>query len=165
MPNFYNPYGNVITPYPSYIPNYYGQSSLPNSQPNSYSGSTMVNGNMTQVDGEIGAKSFTPPVGSSGPFAMWDMNDNVVYVRMFNVAGPMGPLKKFRLTEEDIGHNLYSGQSGESQIDTSQFVTKSDFNDLKQELRQLIEEHNTASQVINRQQNNQNGSNNAGRQR
>lgn len=95
--------------------------------------------NVIGVDGEIGAKAFNIPNGSTGPIALWDTNDNVIYMRTFNAAGMPMPLKKLRYTEEEPVIAL-PAQSG-SGIDTSQFVTKNDFEQLRNEIRQLSQQH------------------------
>lgn len=90
-----------------------------------------------QVDGEMAAKAYMIPAGTAGPIALWDLNENVFYMRSFNNAGMPNPLKKYRFYEEEISTALPAGQSGAASIDPEKYVTKDDFEDLKQEIRQL----------------------------
>lgn len=113
--------------------------------------------NVIPVDGEVGAKAFMVPSGSTGPIALWDTNDSLIYLRTFNSAGMPNPLKKLRYEEEEPVPMLPSGQSGASpQIDTSQFVTKSDMEDFKRELMNAIRQNGNPQA--------QNNNNNARRQ-
>lgn len=160
MASYYNPYMQ-----PSYTPATYTgamyqtpavmpQQSYAPAQP-------PMQSNVIGVDGEIGAKAFNIPNGSTGPIALWDTNDNVIYMRTFNAAGMPMPLKKLRYVEEEPVQML-PGQSGTA-VDTSQFVTKSDLEQLRNEIRQMGMQHgnqnggNTSAQ-------NRGGSNNQGRQ-
>lgn len=121
--------------------------------------------NVIGVDGEIGAKAYNIPSGSTGPIALWDTNDNVIYMRMFNAAGMPLPLKKLRYTEEEPAP-LLPAQSGAT-VDTSQFVTKSDLEQLRNEIRQLSQQHQNYQSGQNNNsmaQNNQGGQNNQRRQ-
>ena len=156
MANFYNP-SYMPTAYP--MP--YGGASYNTAVPmpaQSYTpAQPPMQSNVIGVDGEIGAKAFNIPNGSTGPIALWDTNDNVIYMRTFNAAGMPMPLKRLRYVEEEPVQIL-PGQSGSS-IDTSQFVTKSDFEQLRQEIRQMnAQPHN------NQQGQNRNNGNNQGRQ-
>ena len=147
---YYNPYMSQPSyPMVGYSGNGYGVPQQP-VQPvqQSYAPAPMGS-NVIPVDGEVGAKAYMVPSGSTGPIALWDTNDNVIYLRTFNAAGMPNPLKKLRYVEEEPSQMLPAGQSGAGpQIDTSQFVTKSDMEDLKKELQNMLH------------QNNQNGSQN-----
>lgn len=114
---------------------------------------TPMQSNVIPVDGEVGAKAFSAPAGSTGPIALWDTNDNVIYLRTFNAAGMPNPLRKLRYTEEEPMQNLPNGQSGAMQPDMSMYATKDDFESLRQEIRQM-------RNVTMPQQTNQNGSRN-----
>lgn len=123
--------------------------------------------NVIPVDGEVGAKAFSAPAGSTGPIALWDTNDNVIYLRTFNAAGMPNPLRKLRYTEEEPMQNLNAGQSGNSQPDMSQYVTRDDLENLRQEIRQMREQSRPmmSGNVAQNAQNNQNGSRNGGQGR
>lgn len=159
MASFYNPYLQQ----PGYPISYNG-SNVYQPQPAqpgySYTPTPPMTSNVIPVDGEIGAKAYNIPNGSTGPIALWDTNDNVIYMRTFNAAGMPMPLKKLRYTEEEPVIAL-PAQSG-TPVDTSQFVTKSDFEQLRNEIRQMSQQHNQAIPLGN--QNNQNNQNNQRRQ-
>ena len=144
MASYFNPYLQ-----PSGYPVSYGGISYQTTpvQPvvqQSYTSSPMpMQSNVIGVDGEIGAKAYNIPNGSTGPIALWDTNDNVIYMRTFNAAGMPMPLKKLRYTEEEPSIAL-PAQSGTG-IDTSQFVTKSDLEQLRNEIRQMSQQHNNQS--------------------
>lgn len=147
MANYYNPYLQQPGMPISYGGNAY---QLPMQQ-NYIPAQPPMQSNVIGVDGEVGAKAYNIPNGSTGPIALWDTNDNVIYMRTFNAAGMPMPLKKLRYVEEEPTQML-PGQSG-AQIDTSQFVTKSDFEQLRNEIRQMNQQHNVPAQPVN--QNNQ----------
>lgn len=157
MASYFNPY----LPQSGYPVSYGGVSyqAVP-AQPvvqQSYAPAAMpMQSNVIGVDGEIGAKAYNIPNGSTGPIALWDTNDNVIYMRTFNAAGMPNPLKKLRYTEEEPAVAL-PAQSG-SPIDTSQFVTKDDLEQLRNEIRQMSQQHNA------RNQSSQGGQTNQGRQ-
>ena len=80
-------------------------------------------------------------------------------MRTFNAAGMPMPLKRLRYVEEEPVQAL-PAQSGAA-VDTSQFVTKTDFEQLRNEIRQMSQQYGG-----NQNGNNpvQNRNNNQGRQ-
>lgn len=88
-----------------------------------------------QVDGEVGAKSFSMPNGATGPVALWDMNDGVFYLRTFNAAGFPMPLERYRFVKEEVAPQLPAGQSGG--VDTSQMVSRNEFDQLSHKIDEL----------------------------
>lgn len=139
MANYMNPYmvgtwNNSVNPYGGYGtigPMMPQQGYTPSQQ-------LPMSSNVIPVDGEVGAKAYMVPNGSTGPIALWDTNDNVIYLRTFNAAGMPNPLKKLRYTEEEPDQMLPNSQSGSTpQVDTSKFVTKEDFESLRNEIRQM----------------------------
>lgn len=162
MPNYYNPYMQGMM-------NPQGYSGVPyaNSTPmmpqQSYAPAPMQS-NVIGVDGEVGAKAYMVPNGSQGPIALWDTNDNVIYLRTFNAAGMPNPLRKLRYVEEEPMQNLPAGNSGAT-VDTSQFVTKQDLEALRQEIRQMSQQQNQnhSGNQSNSVVNNNNGGNKQGR--
>ena len=153
-PNYYG-YGSGVMPtaYSASYPGQAIQTAVP--IPQSFSPAPMSS-NVIPVDGEVGAKAYMVPNGSTGPIALWDTNDNVIYMRTFNAAGMPNPLKKLRYVEEEPAPMLPAQSGAASQIDTSQFVTKSDLDALRQEIRQLTSSHQTNQSY----RSNQNGSQN-----
>lgn len=156
MASYFNPYLQ-----PSNYPVSYGGISYQAApaQPlvqQSYTPSPMpMQSNVIGVEGEIGAKAYNIPNGSTGPIALLDTNDNVIYMRTFNAAGMPMPLKKLRYTEEEPAIAL-PAQSGAT-VDTSQFVTKNDLEQLRNEIRQLTQQHNMQNQSAQGSQSNQSG--------
>ena len=149
MANYINPYmvgswNNAVNPYGGYgaaAPIMPQQSYAPAQQ-------LPMSSNVIPVDGEVGAKAYMVPNGSTGPIALWDTNDNVIYLRTFNAAGMPNPLKRLRYTEEEPVQMLPNSQSGSApQVDTSKFVTRDDFESLRNEIRQMS---NAMQQSINR---------------
>lgn len=166
MPGYVNPYIQSAVPpmnsyamAPSYMP------TVAMSQQSYVPANTPMASNVVgwQVDGEIGAKAFNTPTGAAGPFALWDLNDNVIYMRTYNAAGMPNPLRKLRYVEEEISPVLPAGQSGNAQqIDTSQFAMKSEIESLKQEIQQLTSaiQNSRGNGNGTSSQGNQNGNNN-----
>lgn len=115
-----------------------------------------------QVDGEMAAKAYMIPAGTTGPIALWDMNENVFYMRSFNSAGMPNPLKKYRFFEEEINSALPPAQSSGSsgQIDTEKFATKEEYENLRQEIANLTKLlQQNQNQSSSHSYNNQNGNN------
>ena len=159
MPNYMYPYISSTTAYPAA---YSGQSyntavPMPQSFAPQVPMTMPMQSNVIGVDGEVGAKAYMIPNGSTGPIALWDTNDNVIYMRTFNAAGMPNPLKKLRYVEEEVNVALPS-QSGSTspQIDMSQFVTKDDLEALRQEIRQMGVSHQNNSNYSNNQNGGQN---------
>lgn len=132
FPNYGQPMAPTV--YPNVYPGTNYQTAVPIQQ--SYTPAPMSS-NVIPVDGEVGAKAYMVPSGSTGPIALWDTNDNVIYMRTFNAAGMPNPLKKLRYVEEEPAPVLPAQSGSASPIDTSQFVTKSDLEALRQEIHQL----------------------------
>lgn len=146
MAYYNNPYGYGQQMYGSgYIPQnqiVYGGAPQP-SQPSQNSGG------MIWVDGEIGARAFQMPAGVTGPIALWDTNDTVVYLKSCNQAGMPNPLQKIRYQMEEQAPMLPAGQqqsgspmnscntvSGHGECD---YATKDDMNQLREEIMAMKE--------------------------
>ena len=167
MPNYYNPYNFYPATYQSPVgyqqqPISYGGVPMPIQQ----SGTAPVQQGpkmMEWVEGEVGAKAFQMPNGwpANSPIPLWDSTDTVIYLKSWGPMGIPNPMQKLRyeMPEQQNqalltnGNNGMSGTSGNGQ-DMSQFVTKQDFEQLKNEIRNMNQ--NSAG---NGAQNNQNGSN------
>lgn len=96
---------------------------------------------MEWVEGEIGAKAFQIPTGwpANTPIPLWDSTDKVIYLKSVNQLGMPNPLQKLRYEIEETPNALItngnqSGNSGTNQ-DMSQYVTKKDLDELRQEIR------------------------------
>ena len=109
------------------------------------------------VDGEVGAKAFQMPQGwpVGTPIPLWDTNDPVIYLKSINQMGMPNPLQKihYQMEEQQAQSRLPAGQmSGNNQSATGDYVTKSDFEAMKNELREMLKNQQPAA--------NQNGSQN-----
>ena len=134
-----------------YMPNLYGQQPYiqPMNMPipqQSYSPSPQQQSQSAQgiiwVDGEVGAKAFQMPQGwpAGTPIPLWDTNDTVIYLKSINQMGMPNPLSKIHYTLEENKNQsvLPSGQmSGAPAPDMQNYVTKSDFEQMKNELKEI----------------------------
>lgn len=148
MPNYYTP-GSYFPPtYQSPISyTAYNPPVMPMMQPQSYSqGSNCA---MAWVDGEIEARGRQMPQGVT-QYAMWDTNKQVIYLKSLNQMGMPNPMQIIHYTMEETQSALPEGNtSSASAPDMSQYVTKQDFEQLREEIKNMS------------RQNNQNGSNNS----
>lgn len=160
---------------PTYYPNNYamgGASFAPYSQQQlSYNTAVPVqqpttnsNQGMIWVDGEVGAKAYQIPVGVTGPVALWDTNDQVIYLKSVNQFGMPNPLQKIKYQMEETqllqpGQNNTNASGSDGNSNTN-YVTKEDLATLKNELRELIRQSQTSNQNgSNSQQNGNRGGN------
>jgi len=141
-----------------YMPNlYYGQqsytpvSNMPIPQ-QSYSPSpqqTQPAQGMIWVDGEVGAKAYQMPQGwpSGSPIALWDTNDTVIYLKSNNQMGMPNPLQKIHYTlEENKNQSMLPAGGMSGTPDMQNYVTKSDFEQMKNELKELLKQNQNGSQ-------------------
>ena len=118
---------------------------------------------MEWVEGEIGAKAFQMPAGwpANTPIPLWDSTDTVIYLKSWSPMGIPNPMQKLRYEmPEQQNQALLSGSVGNGQsgnLDMSQYVTKQDFDQLRNEIRQMNQGGANVGQ--NNSGNNQNGSN------
>lgn len=119
--------------YPMY-PNYYYVQS-PNQYQNQQSYTNSVKA-MEWVEGEVGAKAYQMPVGwpVNTPIPLWDSIEKKIYLKSWNQMGMANPLQELDYEIKD-NPMLMSGSS----YDMSQYITKNDFNELKQEIKSLSE--------------------------
>jgi hypothetical protein len=165
MPNYYNPYNFYPATYQSPVgyqqqPISYGGVPMPIQQ----SGTAPVQQGpkmMEWVEGEVGAKAFQMPNGwpANSPIPLWDSTDTVIYLKSWGPMGIPNPIQKLRYEmPEQQNQALLSGNSGNSQPDMSQYVTKQDLEEIRKEMVNLLGGRNEARQPP---VNNQNGSNSA----
>ena len=131
---------------------YWNYPQYPYYQPNqSYAQNNMES--MKWVDGEIGAKAFQMPQGwpPETPIALWDNSEKKIWLKSWNAMGMPNPMQEINYTIKERANNslLPGNVSGDTQ-----YVTKQDFEQLKEELRNLS--HSL--------QNNNNNNNRGGRQ-
>ena len=162
---------------PAYYPNNYavmgGTSFAPYAQqPMSYNNAAIPvqqpaannNSGMIWVDGEVGAKAYQIPAGVTGPVALWDTNDQVIYLKSVNQFGMPNPLQKIKYQMEETpllqpGQNNTNVSSSEGNGNAN-YVTKEDLATLKNELREMIRQTQTSNQNgSNSQQNGNRGVN------
>ena len=162
MAGYYNPYwpsGVGQTPVNYYQP--VSQTPMPvqQSQPQ-----PMQNNGMIWVDGEIGAKAYQLN-GQSGPVALWDTNDQIIYLKSVNQMGMPNPLQKIRYQMEETpagmitsGNNGVSGTDGMSGHDQKM---QSEIDSLRNDIRELKDAVMQMKTPANpqRNQNNQRGGN------
>ena len=143
-----------------YMPNLYGQQPYvqPMNMPipqQSYSPPPQQQSQPVQgiiwVDGEVGAKAFQMPQGwpAGTPIPLWDTNDTVIYLKSMNQMGMPNPLSKIHYTLEENKNQsvLPSGQmSGAPAPDMQNYVTKSDFEQMKNELKEMLKQNQNGSQ-------------------
>lgn len=140
MPYVPNQYLTGAMAYPN---NLYYQQPVSYAQPMQQSYAQQPAGAMIWVDGEVGAKAYQMPAGQTGPVALWDTNDTVIYLKSMNQMGMPNPIQKIHYTMEE-NKTLMPGQSGNTipveakEVDMSQYVTKADFEKMKQELKNTI---------------------------
>lgn len=145
MAGYYNPYGNtgfgMMQPQMSYAPPV--QMPVQQSQPQPM---PMQNNGLIWVDGEVGAKAYQLN-GQTGPVALWDTNDQIIYLKSVNQMGMPNPLQKIRwkmeddpsgmLTSGNIGMSGNDGMSGHDQKMQSEIDSmRNDIRELKEMLMQ-----------------------------
>lgn len=90
---------------------------------------------MKWVDGETEAKGTPIPAGTT-QFAMWDINEPVIYIKSLNQMGMPNPMQKARYKIESNDKSGMSRQ--EEKPEDSAYVTKEAFDQMKEELKELI---------------------------
>lgn len=93
------------------------------------------------VDGEAEAKGTPIPAGAS-QFAMFDINEPVIYIKSLNQMGMPNPMQKARYKleqHEQSGNNMSNTMSRQEEPENkSEYVTKSDFEQMKNELKEMM---------------------------
>lgn len=116
--------------------NYYGQYPYMYQQNQSYSTNNIKS--MEWVDGEVGAKAFQMPQGwpAETPIVLWDNSEKKIYLKSWNQMGMPNPMQEleYEIKERTNPALLPGNISG----DTNQYVTKEDFDQFKEELRNMV---------------------------
>lgn len=145
----YNNYGQ--TGWMPQQPNYQYYQNQPVQQ--SFAPAAVVPQRPIFVDGEMAARVFQMPdnwpIGV--PLYLWDSNGNYFYVKMIGQNGIPMPLQVFEYNAKAPEPSGYISGTN-SQIDTSQFVTREDMDRRFNELKELMKNNQSTR--------NQNGSNN-----
>lgn len=170
MPSYYSPYNF----YPVQYANQMGYSTMPMQQPvvQQQQASPMQIRSMEWVEGEVGAKAFQMPQGwpANQPIPLWDSTDTVIWLKSWGPMGIPNPMQKLKyvMPEQQSQSYLMSGandsnqnMSGNSQQDLSNFATKDDIAQLRDEVRQMAQRNVSRTMAQERSANsgNQNGSN------
>ena len=94
------------------------------------------------VDGEVGAKAYQFPQNwpVNTPLALWDTNDQVIYLKSYNQMGMPNPVQKLRHTMQD-GEKRQA--ISETHVPEGEFVRREDLDRVKEELMEAI---NTANE-------------------
>ena len=149
-PNMYNTYGQMYG-------NSYGQAAypqgvqgMPGMQGQGY-GQMPVKGEIEWVDGEVGAKAYQIPAGTTKPVALWDTNDTVIYLKSMNPYGIPNPIQKIHyrmeeMTPKYMGQDQQRLESGDAQAghDMTGYVRKEELDAMKEELKEAIRSMQTA---------------------
>lgn len=119
----------------------YGQFSAQPQQYSSMQQSMQGNQGIKWVDGEAEAKGTPIPSGAS-QFAMFDINEPVIYIKSLNQMGMPNPMQKARYKleqNEQSGNNMSNNMSRqEEQGNKTEYVTKADFEQMKNELKEMM---------------------------
>lgn len=134
MPSYYNPYNFYPASYMGPLNNY--------QQTQSYAPTQTVKP-MEWVDGEVGAKAFQMPPGhpANQPIPLWDSTDTVIYLKSWNPMGVPNPMQYIRYTLSNDNQNMLQSGSTEPQ---NNYATKTDLEEMKEEIKQIIAEQNKA---------------------
>ena len=152
----YNPYAYANQMYNQVYPNFnQGYSMQPSMPQQSFTPRAQ---GMEWVDGEVGAKAFQMPQGwpVGQPIALWDTNDQVIYLKSINQMGMPNPLQKIRYQMEEQPVAALPATGTVSGAAEAAYATKEDFEKLMDEVRGLKD------MVVNKApyQNNKSGNSN-----
>ena len=156
MPMYYsNPYASA---YPIAYGNYYNQLPTMQQMPQIQQQQPQY---MINVDGENSAKSWQPTVipQPNTIIPLFDSDGQHVYFKTYDAYGRMNPIRKGRIVFDDEIQISETAQAPAAP-DMSEYVTKKDFDSIKQELEHIRETLTESSK-----QNNQNSNNNRGDRR
>ena len=97
------------------------------------------NNGLIWVQGEAGAKAY--PVAPGNSMLLMDSESECFYIKSTDASGVPMPLRSFTYTEV-----VQTQPQEEPKIDTSQYVTRSEF----EELKQMLQERRSMSRKENR---------------
>lgn len=140
MPNFWNPGNFYPATYPQYI------STMPQQ---SFSNQPSIAA--AWVEGEMEARGRQMPQGIN-QFFMFDANKQKIYLKSLNQMGMPNPMQVLSFTIDEqpqmnlpIGNSSnMSGATQTAQPDMSQYVTKQDFDSLRNEIQQMRQNQSVA---------------------
>lgn len=94
------------------------------------------NTGMKWVDGESEARGTAMPAGTT-QYAMWDINEPVIYIKSMNQMGMPNPMRKAHYWFE--GEEEKTSGEPEPKPDMSEYVKKDDLERMKQDLMDTID--------------------------
>lgn len=176
MPNYYNPYNFYPASYQpavgqaSFAPYLNPQLSTPPVSTQTQPQQQVKT--MEWVDGEVGAKAFQMPswLPANVSIPLWDSTEPYIYFKSWNQMGMPNPLQKIKYDPTPVQNEpqkmLPQGQSGAAnagtsnnqngisteetlKVDTANFVTKDEFLQMKEELKEIIQKQAQAQNCIN----------------
>lgn len=151
MPNYWNPNNMYPATYPQY--------QMPMMPQQSYAQPTIA---AAWVESEMEARGKSIPQGVN-QFFMFDANQQKIYLKSLNQMGMPNLMQTLSFTI-DPQQNLPAGQSGAmsgTASDMSNYVTKQDFEQLRNEIRQMNQSGAMNGNANN--SSNQNGGSNGNR--
>ena len=140
----FNAYGNGYGQQPYQMP----VQQMPQAQQASFTPMQPTRG-MDWVDGEAEAKGKQMPPGAT-QYAMWDINEPVIYVKSLNQYGMPNPMRKIHYNMDELNGSpaiqtsttgLMSGE--EEKHDTAQFARRDELRTMKDEIMRAIQELKT----------------------
>lgn len=156
MPGVYNPY----TLYPVSYANQMGYAPMPAQQPipQSYAPQQQQPDDMKWVEGELGAKMFQMPPGwpANKVIMLWDSTDTNIFLKSWGPMGIPNPIQKLHyvMDTQQNEQRLLSGanvnQNAGQQIDPNMFVTKNEFDQLRNDIKELLNNANNNNNASGR---------------
>lgn len=98
------------------------------------------------VQGEAGAKAY--PVAPGNSLLLMDSESDVFYIKSTDVSGVPAPLRMFNYTEIVQTQQPQEEQSTTQQLDTSQFVTRSELDELRSAIEELKAKPKTMTKTV-----------------
>ena len=95
---------------------------------------------MRWIEGMVGAQAYQMPPGlpANTPIALWDSTEKKVFLKSWNQMGMANPIQELTYEIKEQPSAMISGASQ----DMSQYVTKHDLDELRQELRNAMNSNN-----------------------
>lgn len=110
-----------------------------NYQPQYFQTPTQQQNGILWVQGEAGAKAFSVAPGNS--LVLMDSETECFYIKSTDVSGMPMPLRKFSYKEITNATTTEQPQQ-QTQVDVSQFITRQEFDELKQTVNNKLNNNN-----------------------
>lgn len=112
---------------------------IPNVSQNINTLNNQNNNGIIWVQGEAGAKAY--PVGAGNSVLLMDSENDCFYIKSTDASGMPMPLRAFQYSEivqsQPSRQNMIDTHKDEKSFDTSQFVTRTEFEELKQAMQDM----------------------------